>query len=136
MIKRITFLLTALLLSGCGKPAQPIALDHPPERIVSLAPNITETLYALGLGEKLVGSTTHCTYPEAARAVPRIGGFGQFNYEAIVTARPDLVILHKEYETDNPRNRHLFHRRHPRNHPKHRRSLRCAGTGGRANCPT
>ena len=85
---------------GCGKPAQPAVLEHPPERIISLAPNITETIYALDLGDKLVGATTYCTYPEAARAVPRIGGFGQFNYEAIVAARPDLVILHKEYETD------------------------------------
>jgi len=88
---------------GCGKPAQPAVLNHPPERIISLAPNITETIYALDLGDKLVGATTYCTYPEAARAVPRIGGFGQFNYEAIVAARPDLVILHKEYETDKAR---------------------------------
>jgi len=103
MIRQLTFLCILTLLCGCGKPAQPAVLDHPPERIISLAPNITETVYALGLGGKLVGATTYCTYPEAARAVPRIGGFGQFNYEAIVAARPDLVILHKEYEADKIR---------------------------------
>jgi len=103
MINRIIFLLTALLLSGCGRPAQPAELDHAPERIISLAPNITETIYALGLGGKLVGDTTYCLYPEAARALPKVGGFGQFNYEAIVMLRPDLVILHKEYETDKAR---------------------------------
>jgi len=96
-------LATALLLFGCGKPAQPIALDQPPERIISLAPNITETVYALGLDNKLVGVTTYCLHPEAAHALPKIGGFGQFNYEAIVTLQPDLVILHKEYETDKTR---------------------------------
>ncbi len=103
MIRQTTFLFTLALLCGCGKPAQPATLGQPPERIISLAPNITETVFALGLGDKLVGATTYCTYPEAARAVPRIGGFGQFNYEAIVAARPDLVILHKEYETDKAR---------------------------------
>ncbi len=91
------------LLCGCGKSAAPVAIDHPPERIISLAPNITETLYALGLGEQLVGNTPHCTHPEAARALPKVGGFGQFNYEAIVALRPDLVILHKEYDVEKAR---------------------------------
>ena len=103
MINRITFLLTALLLSGCGKPAQPVAMNHPPERIISLAPNITEAIYALGLDDKLVGVTTYCLYPEAARTLPKVGGFGQFNYEAIVTLQPDLVILHKEYDIEKER---------------------------------
>ncbi len=99
----VYIIVTTLLLYGCGKPAQPVALSHPPERIISLAPNITETVYALGLGDKLVGDTTYCLYPEAARALPKVGGFGQFNYEAIVSLNPDLVILHKEYETDKAR---------------------------------
>ncbi len=103
MIKRIIFLLTVLLLSGCGKPAQPVAMDHPPERIISLAPNITEAIYALGLDDKLVGVTTYCLYPKAARALPKVGGFGQFNYEAIVTLQPDLVILHTEYDIEKER---------------------------------
>jgi iron complex transport system substrate-binding protein len=103
MIKRATILSTVLLLCGCGQPARPAAPDHPPERIISLAPNITETVYALGLGDKLVGATPFCTYPEAATNVPRIGGFGQFNFEAIVAARPDLVILHEEYEAEKTR---------------------------------
>lgn len=103
MIKRIIFLFVALLLAGCGKPAQPVVLSRTPERIISLAPNITETLYALGLGNKIVGATTYCLYPEAARELPKIGGFGQFNYEAIVTLQPDLVILHQEYDTETTR---------------------------------
>ena len=103
MIKRITFLFVLALLCGCGEPTRPGAPNHPPERIVSLAPNITETLYALGLGDKLVGATSFCTYPEAATHVPRVGGFGQFNFEAIVSAQPDLVILHEEYDAEKAR---------------------------------
>ncbi len=99
----VDIILATLLLSGCGKPAQPVAPNHPPERIVSLAPNITETVYALGLGDKLVGDTAYCLYPEAARTIPKVGGFGQFNYEAIVTLQPDLVILHKEYDIEQER---------------------------------
>jgi iron complex transport system substrate-binding protein len=74
-----------------------------PGRIVSMAPNITETIYALGLGDKLVGATTFCTYPDAARKIPRIGGFGQFNFEAIVSLKPDLVVLHHEYAAEQER---------------------------------
>ncbi len=99
----IAIVLLAALLCGCGKPAQPATPKKVPERIISLAPNIAETLYALGLGDKLVGNTPHCTHPDAARVLPKIGGFGQFNYEAIVTLRPDLVILHKEYDTEKAR---------------------------------
>ncbi len=101
--QNITLALLAALLCGCGKPAQPATPGETPERIISLAPNITETLYALGLGDKLVGNTPHCTHPDAARALPKVGGFGQFNYEAIVALRPDLVILHKEYDAEKAR---------------------------------
>jgi iron complex transport system substrate-binding protein len=92
-----------LLLSGCGKPAPQVMPETVPERIISMAPNITETIYALGLGDQLVGATSYCLYPDAAQKVPRVGGFGQFNYEAIVMRQPDLVILHKEYDADKTR---------------------------------
>ncbi|WP_168442354.1 ABC transporter substrate-binding protein [Pontiella desulfatans] len=68
-----------------------------------MAPDITETVHALGLGDKLMGATTYCTYPDAAKTVPRVGGFGQFNFEAIVTLKPDLVILHEGYENEKSR---------------------------------
>ncbi len=103
MIKHTTILFTLSLLCGCEKPAQPSMSGKLPDRIISLAPNITETIYALGIDNKLVGVTPHCHYPEAARVLPKVGGFGQFNYEAIVAARPDLVILHKEYEVEKSR---------------------------------
>lgn len=103
MIKRIPFLLTLALLCGCGQPVPPAQRNDNVERIISLAPNITETIYALGLESKLVGVTPYCTYPEAARTLPKVGGFGHFNYEAIVVAHPDLVILHKEFDAEKTR---------------------------------
>jgi len=104
MIKRSPFLCVLLLLCGCNKPAPPtVDRSTPPERIISMAPNITETIYALGLEHKLVGATTYCRYPAAARDLPRVGGFGQFNYEAMVALNPDLVIVHEEYDTDKAR---------------------------------
>lgn len=62
------------------------------ERIISLAPSITETLFALGLGDKIVGVSSYCDYPPAAAAIDRVGTFLQPNVERILTKRPDLVI--------------------------------------------
>ncbi len=64
----------------------------PPQRIVSLAPSVTETLFALGFGNRLVGVTTYCDYPVGARKLPKIGGFMSPSLEVIVAKRPDLVI--------------------------------------------
>ncbi|MCE5250075.1 helical backbone metal receptor [bacterium] len=62
-------------------------------RIISLSPGITETLFALGLGDKVVGVTRFCNYPPEARKKPRIGGYIDPNYEAIAALRPDIVFL-------------------------------------------
>lgn len=64
----------------------------PPERIVSLAPNITEILFALGLEDKVVGVTEYCNYPESAKKKNKVGGFINPNIEKIVSLQPDLVI--------------------------------------------
>jgi iron complex transport system substrate-binding protein len=63
-----------------------------PQRVVSLAPSVTETLFALGFGNRLVGVTTSCDYPDAARKIPKIGGFMSPSLETIVAKRPGLVI--------------------------------------------
>lgn len=63
-----------------------------PQRIVSLAPSVTETLFALGFGDRLVGVTTYCDYPAEAKKLPKIGGFMSPSLEVIVAKRPDLVI--------------------------------------------
>jgi iron complex transport system substrate-binding protein len=69
-----------------------------PQRIVSLSPSLTETLFALGLGDRVVGVTRYCQYPPEARNKPRVGGYHDPNYEAIVALRPDLVVLRSESE--------------------------------------
>jgi len=61
-------------------------------RIVSLAPNLTETVYALGLQERLAGDTDYCDYPKEATAKPHVGGPMNPSIEAIVALRPDLVL--------------------------------------------
>lgn len=66
--------------------------DGPAMRIVSLAPGITEMLFALGLGDSVVGATDYCTYPEAAKKIERIGGFASPNMEKVLSLRPTLVI--------------------------------------------
>jgi iron complex transport system substrate-binding protein len=65
----------------------------PPDRIVSLAPNITEILYALGLGDNIVGVTSFCDRPDDAKRKPKIGGMVNPSLEAIMAARPDIVIM-------------------------------------------
>ena len=67
-----------------------------PGRIVSLAPSITETLYALGLGPRVAGVTQYCWHPPEAKTKPIVAGFSDVNYEAVVRQRPDLVVLPRD----------------------------------------
>jgi iron complex transport system substrate-binding protein len=75
---------------GQNQAQKPV--PHHVERIVSLAPNLTEILFALGLDEQVVGVTLHCNYPPAAAEKPKVGTFWQPNIEAVIAAKPDLVI--------------------------------------------
>ncbi len=70
-----------------------LSLDKPAERIVSLAPHITETLYAAGAGDKIVATVSYSDYPEAARSIPVIGSHKGVSYESLVGLNPDLVIV-------------------------------------------
>jgi len=67
-------------------------LSGDPRRIVSLAPNITEILFALNLEERIVGVTSYCNYPEQAKRIRRVGGFTDVSLETIVSLAPDLVL--------------------------------------------
>jgi iron complex transport system substrate-binding protein len=71
-----------------------VTLAQPPRRVVSLSPAVTELLFALGAGDRLVGRTTWCDYPPAARAVPSVGDGLNPNIEAVAARRPDLVVLY------------------------------------------
>lgn len=64
-------------------------------RIVSLAPSLTETIYALGLQDRLVGDTDYCDFPPDAQKKPKVGGAINPSLEQIVALRPDLVLVTK-----------------------------------------
>ncbi|MDD4793602.1 MAG: cobalamin-binding protein [Firmicutes bacterium] len=68
-----------------------------PARIVSLAPSNTEILFSLGLGDRLVGVTSACDYPEAAAKIDKIGDYN-INVEAVVAKRPDLVVAQSDLQ--------------------------------------
>ena len=92
-------------LAGCGRSSPPhedkqvtdelgrkLTLASPPQRIVSLAPSITETLFALGLKDRIVGVTSFCDYPQDVAAVEKVGDTQRPSTERIVALRADLVI--------------------------------------------
>ena len=101
--------------TACAKPHAPrdatglVAVDDlgdtvrlaaPARRIVSLIPATTELLFALGLGPSVVGRTTWCDYPAEAARVPNLGDGLQPNLEAVLGARPDLVVLYKSTQNE------------------------------------
>lgn len=74
--------------SVSGDPASDV-----PQRIVSMSPNVTEILFALGLGERVVGVDDFSNHPPEAAAKPRVGGFVDPDLERIVSLRPDLAVM-------------------------------------------
>jgi iron complex transport system substrate-binding protein len=69
-----------------------MALDHIPKRIISLAPNVTETVAALGALDSLVGRTDYCNYPLGVESLPSIGTLYNPSVEKLISLKPDLVI--------------------------------------------
>src|SRR5690606_31791721 len=84
--------------AGGAGPARPEGVvgrtgtPEPARRIVSLAPHITELLFAAGAGDRIVGASAWSDHPEAARAIPRIGDSHAFDIERILALRPDLAV--------------------------------------------
>jgi iron complex transport system substrate-binding protein len=115
-----TVILAIIFLAGCGCPApvpptvEPtsaptaaateaaitvedgvgnvLTFESAPQRIISLAPNHTEVLYALGLGDRVVGVTEYCNYPPEAAEKPKVGDFVNTDLELVVGLEPDLVL--------------------------------------------
>lgn len=71
-----------------------------PSTIVSLAPDVTETLFAIGAGNKVKGRTQYCNYPKAVSAIKEVGSMTDPSIEAIVDINPDLVIAATHYKED------------------------------------
>lgn len=100
-------ILTLIIFSSCARSRQTepavltykdefgreVRLRKTPERIVSLAPSVTETLFALGLGERVVGITTFCDYPPEISRIERVGDTLRPSVEKIVALRADLAII-------------------------------------------
>lgn len=67
-------------------------------RIVSLAPAVTEIIFALGKGDQIVGNTQFCDFPEQAKKIPKVGGKLDLNLEVLIAMRPDIVFLYPSYQ--------------------------------------
>jgi iron complex transport system substrate-binding protein len=98
--------ITAFLLSWCSLAAaqvtvtddlhRTVTLPAPARRIVSLAPSITESLFAIGAGNQVAGVTDYCNYPAGAKQKPHVGGMTTPSIETIAALRPDLVLVSME----------------------------------------
>lgn len=69
-----------------------VELDRPAQRIVSLAPHLTENLFAVGAGSQVVGAVSFSDHPEAAKRIPRVGGYSRVDLERILALKPDLIV--------------------------------------------
>ncbi len=78
-----------------------ISLTEVPLRVISVAPSITEFVYALGAGDRLIGRTDFCNYPEAVSSVESIGSLREPNLERIVELNPDVVLVSTHFTRDN-----------------------------------
>ena len=111
-MKRLILILVALgllasVFPGCAAEKQPpaypriivddlgrnVTIPEKPTRIISLYPSFTETLFALGAGEKVVGVTKYCDYPPEASQKEQVGGVTTPDLEKVVTLNPDLVLV-------------------------------------------
>lgn len=111
-MRLITTLCAALFVTACAERApaprtaavddfgDSLRLSAPPARIVSLNPTITEMIFALGAGSRLVGRTTWDLYPDSARLIPDLGNGIRPNVEAVLAARPDLVVLYASADNE------------------------------------
>jgi iron complex transport system substrate-binding protein len=91
---------TAILVCSAGLQACLIAAlaAAPPRRIVSLVPNVTEMVYAIGAGSRMVGVSSYDTYPPEVRSLPNVGALVDPNVERILSLKPDLVIIYASQE--------------------------------------
>jgi iron complex transport system substrate-binding protein len=69
-----------------------VEMKGPPQRIISVAPSVTEILFALGLGEKIIGVSSYCNFPPEALKKEKVGGYITPSLEKIISLRPDLVF--------------------------------------------
>lgn len=100
--KRSLLCLRWIVMTGVALVVTLSAEAAVPQRIVSLKPNITEILFALGAGDRVVGVTTWCTYPPEALVLPRVADYVAPNIEKTVALSPDLVLGSQENAARQP----------------------------------
>jgi iron complex transport system substrate-binding protein len=106
--KFFCFLFLSVILSSCTKKDEQfvqskitlkddlgveVSFDSLPKRIISMAPNITEGLYAIGAQDYIVGVTEFCDYPPEAKQKTKVGGYDNANYEMVAALKPDVVLI-------------------------------------------
>jgi len=102
IVCRSILTILAIILLASSLPAQNVewrddlghklTLAHCPQKIISLAPNLTEILFALGLSQEIIGVTRYCDFPEEAKTKEKIGGLVDINLEKIQSLHPDLIL--------------------------------------------
>lgn len=99
-IKKHTLVLPFVIIGlvfGCGKSAPPAAPPvervESPRRLISTVPSITEVLFDIGIGDRIVGDSRFTTYPPEAKKIEKIGGMQDTNWEKIVALKPDLLLM-------------------------------------------
>ncbi|MBV1787280.1 cobalamin-binding protein [Marinobacterium sp. D7] len=85
----LSFAASIILVDGGDRR---IELDQPAHRIVTLAPDLVENLYAIGAGERIVGRVSYSDFPHQAQAIPLVGDYQRFNAEVILSLQPDLIL--------------------------------------------
>lgn len=97
-VSRVGLALTALALFivPFGIPQALADTPNSPRRVISMSPSITEIVFALQAGDRLVGVTDYCIYPEEAKLLPKVGGMLNPSIETIISMKPDLIISHSD----------------------------------------
>src|SRR5262245_61778488 len=93
MSRGLGVVLIAVLMAALGCSPTTQTTTARPRRVVALAPSVTEIVYGLGEGDRVVGVCGQCDYPPATRGLPRVGGYLAPSVEAVLAVRPDLVLV-------------------------------------------
>jgi iron complex transport system substrate-binding protein len=97
MVRRALFIILILVIASV--PCMKAVAAGTPQRIVSLSPNLTDIIYGLGDFDKVVGVTIYSDFPPQSKDLPKVGGWVNPNYEAILELKPDLVVMMKDQDT-------------------------------------
>ena len=89
-MKKVLLFLTLIVFCSFSSSSR---AGETPQRIISLAPNMTEILFALGLGNTIVGVTSFCDFPDEAKRKPKVGGMSNPSLEAVISLKPDVVVM-------------------------------------------